>query len=237
MIKKIFNRIDNEITYSCFFACLITLVICTIFFAVLTLQLNHKINKNTDELFNTITAYITAATDDEYNAIAEQIRHDLLSHSNTNQLIQYIPNTAEDCPTCQEVYEYQMYLLANNTGELYHIDTERRLTGEQMSLSAGYDEISQTQLSILYDHSCIVNINQKEDIVSLHKMKTIFCDDCIDKILAAIDGQYITSFVIFMPQEQAFYPICEDTEISLENIALEVYFDKENGEMNLVYSW
>jgi len=192
-------------------------------------------DRNTQKALATLTAYIATATDGEYAKIAQEIRHDLIFHTDAKQLVQYIPNTATDYPTCKSYYDYQIYFLANNTGELYHFDTERELTGEQFSLNSGYDEISQTSLNILYDKSCTAHIKQKQDTVSVHRMKNIFCDDCIDKILTAIDGQYITSFVIFIPQEQAFYPIYEDTELQIGNGTLLVTFDKETGEMYVEY--
>lgn len=231
------NGTDKKIILkSCAIACVISVMISGLIYNIALILANQCTEQNMQKAFAILTAYVATATDSEYAEIAQEIRHDLIFHTNAKQLVQYIPNTATDCPTCQNEYEYPIYFLANNTGELYYLDTERQLTGEQLSLSAGYDEISQTSLSILYDHSCIARIKQKQDTVSVHRMKTIFCDDCINKILAAIDGQSITAFVIFMPQEQAFYPICENTELQISNGTLAVTFNKQNREMCVEYS-
>lgn len=220
------NRFTSKTALQC---CVIACIVIVIINTTLLLSFNHRINF--------ITACITTATDKEYTQIAQEIRHDLIYHSDIKELIQYIPNTTTDCPTCKDFYPYSVYFLAINTGELYCINTVNKLTGEQFSFSSGYDEISQTKLNIIYNRTCTASINQKLDTISIHRMKTIFCDDCIDKILAVIDLQDITSFVIFIPQEQAFYPISKYTEISLENIAIEIYYDKEMREMITELSW
>ncbi len=238
-MKNIFKHSEEEITYNCFLACMTSCCICIILFALITLQVNHKINKNTTDLLNMLAAYLATATDDEYNEIAQQIRHDLILHTDAKRLAQYIPNTAEDCPTCQSDYPGQVYLAALNTGELYSMDSETPQPDGTISFSGGYDEISQTSLNIAYGFSPdydLADLRQKYDTISLHRMKTIFCDDCIDKILAAIEGQRLTSFVIFIPQEQAIYPISEDTKIQSINHTLSIYFDNESKEMKILYS-
>ena len=234
-MNYLWEKLNNNIFYNCLLACLTTCIIMFVFFGIYLVQLHREYNEMTKELLNTVAGYLTNATADEYDEIAQEIRHDLIYRANEKYLIQYIPNTATNCPTCQRDYEYQIYFLANNTGEMYHIDTYRRLTGEQISISGGYDEISQTRLNIIYDNNCTVHINQEKDIVSIHRLKATFCDDCIEKILTAIDGQYITSFVIFIPQERAFYPISEDTELQIDNGTLSITYNKEIGEMYVEY--
>ncbi len=227
------KRFVRNIVIQC---CMITFVISTLYSSCVIYFVNKKLERETAQALEMISAYIVSATDSEYNQLAQEIRHDLIYHSSVKEFIQYIPNTATDCPTCKDFYSYQLYFVANNTGAMYRLDTENPLTGEQFSMSSGYDEISQTRLHMTYDRSCTVRIDQKQDIVSINKMKTIFCDDCIDKILAAIDGQNITSFVIFVPQEQAFYPICEDTELQIDGGTLSVNFDKEEQKIRVEYA-
>lgn len=234
-MNSLFRLVKKEIFWSCLTACLATFLICLIFF---TYIFCNTIRQN-DEILNTFIGYLANATDDEYDEIAQEIRYDLIYRVDKKQYIQYIPNTSTNCPTCKSIYEYEypIYFLANNTGKLYSIDTVNKLTGEQFSHGTGFDEISQTRFSVIYDKKCTVRISQEKDVVSVTRMKTIFCDDCIDKILAAIEYKDITSFVIFLPQEQAFYPISENIEIPLENIATEIYYDKETREMITELSW
>lgn len=55
------------------------------------------------QILNTIAAYIASATDDEYEKIAWNIRHDLVYSDfgkNIDNFVRYIPNTSNDCPTC-----------------------------------------------------------------------------------------------------------------------------------------
>lgn len=237
-MKNIFNHTENKIVYSCFLACLIAITISIFCFTLIILQVNYKINKSIEATLNMIAAYIVTTTDDEYDDIAQQIRHDLILHTNAKQLVQYIPNTATQCLACQREHPSQVYLLAVNTGELYSMDRETPQPSGTISFSSGYDEISQTDLDIVMDGDLNYNtasLTQERDIVSIHRMKTIFCDDCLDKILAVIDGQLITSFVFFSTENNTFYPISNNQTIHSAGCNITSAYDRERKEMQIKY--
>jgi len=237
-MKNIFNNDEENITYSCFLACLATFCICIIYFTLIALQINYKTNKSTEETLNMIAAYIITATDDEYDDITKQIRQDLILHTNTKQFIQYIPNTANQCLTCQMEHPLQVYLLAINTGEVYSVNRETPQPSGSISFTGGYDEISKTNLDIVMDGDLnynIASLTQEQDIVSIHRMKTIFCDDCIDKILTTINNQLITSFVFFSTENNTFYPITNNQKIQSAGCNITTSYNRESKEMQIKY--
>lgn len=235
-MKNAFDDRDDKIFCGCFWACMATFVISTIFFVGFSWQVNHKIEKNYKYCLNMLTAYFASATDAEYDKAVGELRHHWIFYQydeTARELLDYLPNTSTRCPACH-ADSAQLNLLAVNTGELYPLADENPLGSGVMSSRGGYDEISQSRLYIIEEGDLdytTASIRQKQDTVSLHRMKTIFCDDCIDKILSAIDGQYINTFVILAVDTKEFYPVSEDLELS--NVA--VYNDKEDNSVQIKY--
>ncbi len=240
-MKRLFDNVNEETYNSCFLACVIVcfLFSCTILGA--TYISNRQAAKDMNEMSNMIIAYIATATDDEYDQIAEEIRHDFIFRKwdeRTRQFLQYIPNKAAQCRACQFDHPPQMYLLAVNNGGLYNIASETPPPSGSISFSGGYDEISQTRLSIVRDSYLdydMLSLRQGNDVVSVHRMKNIFCDDCIDKILSTINGQTITSFVFFSASDNAFYPISDGQEMQYDDYTISTSYDIENREMKIKY--
>lgn len=80
-----------------------------------------------------------------------------------------------------------------------------------------------------------LSLRQERNVVSIHRMKNIFCDDCIDKILSTIDGQTITSFVFFSAGDNAFYPVSDGQEMQGDDYTISTSYDIENREMKIKY--
>ena len=65
------------------------------------------------------------ATEDEYEQIAQTIRNDLVYSQygqDVENLIQYIPNTADGCCLERDSYMNRIHLVFLNTGETYGLD-------------------------------------------------------------------------------------------------------------------
>lgn len=52
-----------------------------------------------------------------------------------------------------------------------------------------------------------VSIKSKRGIVSVQRMKQLFCDECIENILTANMNSLIPELIIYDAKEKKFYPI------------------------------
>lgn len=78
-----------------------------------------------EEIMNMISTYLATATKNEYEEIAQTIRHDVVYSQygkNIENLIQYIPNTAVSCCLKQRGYPERVFLVFLNTGESFGLD-------------------------------------------------------------------------------------------------------------------
>ena len=171
--------------------------------------------------------------------------------------IRYIPNTAQICRLYPQTFPNQVYLLCNNTGMLYGLDIfeddaavsgatpvsgATQASGDtpvsadtQFSggtkVSGGYDNISEATLLITKmpgNKTGHARLDRTRGILSIQKMKSLFCDDCIRDIMAALD-EYGTmnEFVIMDGKEKKFYPIKEGV-LDIGDYHLELTY-KDNG--------
>ena len=76
-----------------------------------------------EEFLGTVVTYIATATDDEYEEIAQTIRHDYVCHHGqmSKTFIRYIPNTADGCCLERELPE-RINLVFLNTGAAYGLE-------------------------------------------------------------------------------------------------------------------
>ena len=190
-MKRLFDNVNEETYNSCFLACVI---VCFLFSCIIlgaTYISNRQAAKDMNEMSNMIIAYIATATDDEYDQIAEEIRHDFIFRKWDERTRQFV-------------------------------------------------QISQTRLHIVRDSYLdydTLSLRQERNVVSIHRMKNIFCDDCIDKILSTIDGQTITSFVFFSAGDNVFYPVSDGQEIQGDDYSISVYYDRQDDEMQIQYNF
>lgn len=54
-----------------------------------------------------------------------------------------------------------------------------------------------------------IDTDPDREIVSAHKMKNHFCDDCIRDILKTVEDMFLYEAVIYVVEEKKFYPITE----------------------------
>ena len=214
---------------------------CTIAFILLIFGINirridHKNSTDMEELLNMVTAYIESATNEEYDEIAQTIRHDLVFseyREDMEKLVQYIPNTSDICHACEGSYPAQAVLVCLNNGESYPLDLyERGISKEDYEgnelMTFGYDEISQTSIHISkspgQNHGS-AEIEQGNGIVSLHRMKKAFCDNCIKAILDTVKNQAIEELVMYDTEKNIFYPVEYGYKAQIGDYALETGYE------------
>lgn len=66
-------------------------------------------------------------------------------------------------------------------------------------------------------------------------MKTLFCDDCIREILAAVDEYgLMNEFVIMDGKEKKFYPIEEGT-LCIGDYQLDICYENHGYDISILY--
>ncbi len=231
------SRSDKKsIWFGSFIMCTFTVAICMLSIGINNIWNERQYEQDVENTLNMIAAYFATATKDEYDEIAQTIRHDLVFSKygkDMENLIQYIPNTSKNCPTCRESYSSQAYLTCVNSGEQYSLDLN--YNGENPNekaggtfLSFGYDEISKTNIYVtthLEAKKGCAKIHRGEKIISAQKMKSVFCDNCIMKILNTIDGQPLEEVVLFDAEQKNFYPIEYGTAVQIGNQEMTISYD------------
>lgn len=223
--------------------------VCLLITAISNLHIGRRNDAYVEEAMNMIATYMASATGDEYDGIVRTIRHDLVfSEYNqcTGNLIQYIPNTSEICRLDTEELPARIYLVCANTGEFYPLDlfmledSCKDGTGEGIIysqnnstnggdegtvVSFGYDEISRTSLQIVKkpeQGEGSVTLCRDSGIVSVQRMKALFCDDCISRMLNAVENCCVGEFVILDKEERIFYPVDDGATLQIGDYTLEI---------------
>lgn len=230
-----------------FMSCMGTVLLFLLVTGINNIRVTRENGKDVEKAMSMIATYMATATKDEYDDIAATIRHDLIFSEygeDIGNLIQYIPNTADYCRTCLESYPAQALLVCANTGQSYSLDLydngadpDGHYGGTTMYF--GYDEVSQTSLhvskhpdqqtgSAVLDRGC--------GIVSAHRMKTLFCDDCIQKILETVEHQLIEEFVIYDTEAKKFFPIDDGTIVQIGDYSLEMEYRDNNYKITINYT-
>lgn len=234
-MKHLSQSDKRSIWYGAFIMCMVTVSICSFIMAISNSRVNRQNEKDVKEVMDMIGSYIVSATNDEYEKIAKTIRHDLILGEfgqDTEKAIQYIPNTSKDCRTCMENYPAQAYFLCNNTGELYSLDlfeNDKEMDGDSdgTKMSFGYDEISETSIRITKSpgkKEGTATVQSERGIVSVQRMKSLFCDECIYKILNAGKNKLVEEVAIFDAEKKLFYPV-SDGEVNIGDYALQIEYD------------
>ena len=71
-------------------------------------------------------------------------------------------------------------------------------------------------------------IERGNGIVSIHRMKTLFCDDCIRAVLNTVKNQSIGELAVYDTEKNIFYPIEDRTEVLIGDYTLEIKY-KDSG--------
>ena len=159
------------------------------------------------------------------------------------EYLDYIPNTAKQCLAEPGGLPYQACRLDLNTSQAYSLDIYRDgMEKSGVQVSWGYDEISETSLRIVADRNSGTGtavIDGKRSIVSVHRMKTLFCDACIHRMLQVNEKVLEPELILYSGAESEFYPIeggvtylCGEYEVQIScdeqgDYELEVFCLKE----------
>ena len=230
-----------------FITCMGVAALFLIVTGINNIRVTRQNGRDVEKAMSMIATYMASATKDEYDDIAQSIRHDLVFTEygkDIENFIQYIPNTAETCHTCMKSYPAQALLVCTNTGQFYSLDLydigespdESSRGGTLMNF--GYDEISQTHIHIsksLGEQTGYAGIDRGRGIVSVHRMKTLFCDDCIQEILKTVEHQLIEELVIFDTEKRIFYPIDDKTTLQIGDYCLDIEYENSDYNINIHY--
>ena len=83
--------------------------------------------------------------------------------------------------------------------------------------------------------SATASIDRGRGIVSAHKMKTHFCDDCIREILTAVEDEFIGEAVIYDAEEKTFYPVTEG-DLQIGEYSFHTYYEDGGYEIEIAYT-
>lgn len=131
-----------------------------------------------------------------------------------------------------------------DTGQPYELDlfekgeNPNEVEYDGTCVSFGYDEISGSSLHITKtpgNKRGNVTVQRERGIVSLQRMKSLFCDDCIRKMLEAVKNQLVEEFVIFDAGQKKFYPV-DDGEMRIGDYTLQIGYDAEDYEIEIEYA-
>lgn len=221
----------------------------TVAFVILLIKMNDiRIDRRDDvameELLNMVISYMESSTEDEYDEIVQTIRHDLVFseyEKDMEKYIRYIPNTSDKFRACKGCYPAHAVLVSLNTGESYSLDLfERGIEPEDYpgntQLTFGYDEISQTSIRISKspgEGKGSAEIERGNVIVSIHRMKKLFCDDCIKAMLDTVENQPIGELVICDTERNVFYPIEDESKAQIGDYVLEIEYKDSGYEIDV----
>lgn len=245
--KQHLSRSDmRSIWYGMFIMCVLTVVLSNL---SLSLGFRHIAKENAEdakEVMATIHAYIASATTDEFDDVSQTLRRDLVFSDfgrEKENYIQYIPNTSEICHLYLKTFPDQVYLLGTNTGQLYSLDIfadyEDPENGEfkGTSMTGGYDEVSQTSLMIRKmpgEKKGVATLERGRGIVSVQRMKSLYCDDCIRDIMEAVDDGLMPEFVLFAGKTKEFYPV-ETGSLQVGDYSLDITYEDHGYEIAVEY--
>ena len=237
--KRLSQSDKRSLLYGYFIISMLTVAFVILLININNLRIDRRDDAAMEELLNMVTSYMESATEDEYDEIAQTIRHDLVYSEFERDIEKYvrdIPNTSDKCRSCKGSYPAQAVLVSLNTGESYSLDIfERGIEPEEYQgntqFTFGYDEISQTSIHISKspgENEGSAEIERGNGIVSIHRMKKMFCDDCIKAMLDTVENQLIGELVIYDTEKNAFYPVEDESKVRIGDYALEIEY-KDSG--------
>ncbi len=228
-----------------FMTCMGMMLLLVLVITINNIHVTRQSGRDVEEAMSMIAVYMASATRDEYDAIAQSIRHDLVFTEygqDIEKFLQYIPNTAETCQTCLESYPAQAFLVSTNTGQFYSLDlydtgegTDKNSRGGTFMLF-GYDEVNQTYIHISKspgEQTGYAGIDRGHGLVSVHRMKTLFCDNCIWQILKTVEHQLIEELVVFDAEGKVFYPIEDETTLQIGDYCLNIAYRNSSYRIDI----
>ena len=99
-MKYLSRQDKRSLLYGGFMISMMTLVLLLAAVTVSNYRADRENAESLEKVLDTLNAYLATATEDEYEDVAETIRHDLVYSQygeDIESLIQYIPNTSDSC--------------------------------------------------------------------------------------------------------------------------------------------
>lgn len=243
--KKHLSQSDKRcILYGNFIISIFTVALVLIINGFNSLRFSRQNEASMEFVMEMAKSYMASATEDEYDQITKAIRHDLVFRDYSGGLREYaknIPNASESCHACRRNSVTQVALVSLNAGESYSLDLPRQEGMPEdgqgnVQVVFGYDEISQTSIRMaksLKKGKGSAEIERGSGIVSLHRMKGLFCDGCIDRILAAVENGEMGELVILDTEKTVFYPLKDGNKVMIGGYALETEYKDGNCEIKI----
>ena len=142
MGKKHLSQHDKRsLLYGGFMIGAVTFAFISISIMIGNVWTSHRNQKDMEEFLKTVVTYMATATDDEYEEIAQTIRHDLVYSQygqDIENLIRYIPNTADGC-CLERGFPERINLVFLNTGEAYGLEIFDETEPIENQLQGGID--------------------------------------------------------------------------------------------------
>lgn len=232
--RKLTEADRKDLVYYIFVGCILAISLSVIVNSVFLKLYDSKSSEETGKILDVIYAYMATATSDEYEQMAFEIRDEMVLHKYEERkwdYIKLIPNTVENCRLDMKSFPAQAYLLFVNNGQLYSIDIfqdgydGKNKSGDGSMLKWGYDTVSETSIQTMTDQESKTGeiiIEGEQGIVSVHRMKKLFCDKCIKTILEVNQNSFILEAIIFDSKTHTLYPVEAGAKYQIGNYILDV---------------
>lgn len=105
-------------------------------------------------------------------------------------------------------------------------------------MTHGYDETSKADIWVQKEPDRGISqtsVTRGNGNISILKMKSNFCDDCIRNILAVVENEEVKEFVIFDVTEKLFYPVT-DGSIRIGDYLLNISHSDNTYKISAAYS-
>lgn len=217
-------------------------------FAMMQWKFNRELGK-VEEVLYTISSFMTTATEDEYRDIADELHYSMVKRTLSEddlKYLDYIPNTAENCPFEDTGHTSGPYLVALNTGKLYDLAVyteeyplEKKGQYGPYTMDFGYDEVSQTNIFLDFDRdsgTAEVDLARKNGEISIHRLKGYFCEECIRELAELLAYKSVLEFVVYDAETDTIYPIVESAEYEAGDYAISITRNVETGHNDYLLS-
>ena len=242
-LRDAFSWLDTGLMLNALLIMAITFVGC---FGMMQWRYNKEIGELEDMLYM-ISSFMATATEDEYQDIADELHHSLVKRTLTEddlKYLEYIPNTAENCPFEATDRAGGPYLVALNTGTFYDLAvyTEEYPLEDKgqygpYTMDFGYDEVSLTNIFFDFDRdsgTATVELARKNGEISIHRLKDQFCDECIRDLAEILAHKSVMEFVIYDAATDTIYPIVESAEYEAGDYAISITRNVETSHNDYV---
>ena len=77
-------------------------------------------------------------------------------------------------------------------------------------------------------------LDRGRGIVSFHKMKSLYCDDCIQDILNTVENELVDEAVLYDTEKKKFYPVTEGS-LQIGDYAFDLFYEAGSFRIDIDY--